>query len=37
LIVYAEVARRAIANGKDTLGVQAIRLEIIEAALELVK
>ncbi len=35
LLAYAELARRAIAAGKDTLGVQAVRLQLIERALRL--
>ena len=33
LRVYGEVAREAIEHGKDTQGVQAERLELIERAL----
>ncbi len=35
LLAYAEIARRVIAAGTDTLGVQAARLELIERALRL--
>lgn len=34
LQIYAELARRAIVAGKDTLGVQAMRLQVIEAILK---
>jgi RHS repeat-associated protein len=37
LLAYAEVARRAIEAGKDTLGTQALRLEVIKQALERMK
>lgn len=37
LLVYAEIARRAIEQGKDSGGVQALRLEIIKKALEKLK
>jgi hypothetical protein len=35
LLAYAEIARRVIAAGNDTLGVQAARLQLIERALKL--
>lgn len=35
LLAYAEIARRVIAAGADTLGVQAARLQLIERALRL--
>jgi RHS repeat-associated protein len=34
LVVYRELAQRAIANGMDKGGVQAVRLKVIEAALK---
>ncbi|MGC4082263.1 MAG: hypothetical protein QM736_09195 [Vicinamibacterales bacterium] len=37
LRLYKELAERAIAEGKDGLGVQAQRLEIIAKALRLIK
>jgi hypothetical protein len=37
LMVYAEVARRYIEQGRDASGVQALRLEIIKQALEKLK
>jgi hypothetical protein len=37
LLEYQGIAQRAIAAGKDTLGVQALRLQIIEKLLPLLK
>jgi hypothetical protein len=34
LLIYAEIARRAIAAGRDSLGVQKLRLELIERVLK---
>jgi hypothetical protein len=33
LEIYAQIARRTIAAGRDVLGVQQLRLELIERAL----
>ncbi len=37
LLVYKELAQRAIERGADKLGVQAVRLKIIEEALKKLK
>ena len=37
LMVYAEIARRVAGTPKDKLGVQALRLQIINQALEKMK
>jgi hypothetical protein len=37
LKLYKELTQRAIADGKDALGVQAQRLEMIAKALRIVK
>ena len=37
MMAYAEIARRYIEAGRDTTGVQALRLQIIKQALERLK
>jgi hypothetical protein len=37
LLVYYEIARRYVEAGRDTTGVQAVRLKIIEEALKILK